>query len=280
MVPVLVEILALVQRQVLDQRLAIDPLAVLAGAADGFVALLAGGVDHIERHPGHVGDHDGAVGGLALDLGRAGIGVALGAVIACRQQAGLQIGDHIAVLGMDERQGAQFGAALERGEHLVVVDHQGALVGHEMLEGVDALLLHHLLHLVEDLLAPPGDGHVVGVIATGTAGLVVPHPQRIDQALIGCGQREVDHHGGSARERGAGAGLEIIGRVGAHEGHLQMGMRIDAAGHDIAAGGVELGVADEVGADGGDLAALDQHVGLVGQVGGDDGAVFDGCGHG
>jgi hypothetical protein len=33
--------------------------------------------------------------------------------------------------------------------------------------------------------------------------------------------------------------LEIVGRIGAHEGHFEMRMRIDAAGHDVAAGGIE-----------------------------------------
>ncbi len=48
-VPVLVEIFAFIQRQVLDQRLAIDAHALLAGAADRFMRLFAGGVDDIDR---------------------------------------------------------------------------------------------------------------------------------------------------------------------------------------------------------------------------------------
>ena len=93
------------------------------------------------------------------------------------------------------------------------------------------------------------------------------------------GQDEVHHHRGAAAERRAGAGFEIVGGIGAHEGHLEVGMRVDAAGHDVAAGGVEDAVALEAGADGGDLAVLDGDVGLVGEVGGDDGAVADDGGH-
>ncbi len=66
MVPILVEIFALIQRQVLDQRLAIDPHALLAGAADGFMGLLAGGVDDIERNARHIRQHDSAVGCFAF----------------------------------------------------------------------------------------------------------------------------------------------------------------------------------------------------------------------
>ena len=54
---------------------------------------------------------------------------------------------------MNEGQSAQCCTALEGREHLVVLDHQRALVGHEMLEGVDTAR-DHLLHLIEDRLGP------------------------------------------------------------------------------------------------------------------------------
>ena len=64
---------------------------------------------------------------------------------------------------MDQRHRAEFGAALEGGEHLVVVHHQRALIGHEVLERGDALL-HHFRHVVADLIVPIGDAHMVGII--------------------------------------------------------------------------------------------------------------------
>ena len=124
----------------LDQRLAEDAHALLPGAADRLMRLLAGDVHDIERRAGHVGDHDGAVGRLALDLGRPRIGMRLRPVVAFGQQLLLQLRDDVAVLGMDQRQRAELGAALERRVHLVVVDHQRALVGHEVLERGDALV--------------------------------------------------------------------------------------------------------------------------------------------
>ena len=140
MVPVGVLVFALVEREVLDQRLAEHAHALLAGAADRFMRLLAGDVHDIERRAGHVGDHDGAVGRLALDLGRPRIGMRLRPVIAFGQQLLLQLRDDVAILGMHQRQRAELGAALERRVHLVVVDHQRALVGHEVLERGDALV--------------------------------------------------------------------------------------------------------------------------------------------
>ena len=59
----------------LDQRLAKDPHALLPGPAYSFMRLLAGYMHHIERHTGHIGDHDRAVGRLTFDLWRTGIGV-------------------------------------------------------------------------------------------------------------------------------------------------------------------------------------------------------------
>ena len=108
-VPVRVEVFGLVERQVLDQRLAIDALAERPRPADRLVRRLAGDVDDVERHAGGVGDHDGAVGRLALDLGRPRIGVALRAGDAVRHVLVLEAGDDVAVLGMDERQGADLG---------------------------------------------------------------------------------------------------------------------------------------------------------------------------
>ncbi len=102
MVPVAVEVLGLVQRQVLDQRLAIDPLAGGAGAGDRLVRLAAGGMDDVERAADHVGDHDRPVRGLALDRRRTGVGVALRAGDAAREVVLLQSEHDVAILGVDQ----------------------------------------------------------------------------------------------------------------------------------------------------------------------------------
>ena len=54
-----------------------------------------------------------------------------------------------------------------------------------------------------------------------------------------------------------------------------MGVRVDAAGHDVAARGVEHGVALQVLADGGDHTVVDENIGRIGHIGGDDGAALD-----
>ena len=87
----------------LDQRLAVNPLAQRAGPANRLVRRLAGDVHDIERHAGRVGDHDGAVGRLALHLGRTRKSVALRPGRAGLHVFLLQAGDDVAVLGMHQR---------------------------------------------------------------------------------------------------------------------------------------------------------------------------------
>ena len=279
-VPVLVLVFAVVEHEVLHQRLAEDALARLLGAADGIMRLLAGDMHDVERAARHVGDHDGAVGGFALHFRRARVGMALGAGDAAGQEIGLHARHHVAVLGMDQRQGAELGAALEGVVELIVIDHERALVGHEMLEGVDAVGLDHGLHLVVDLRAPLGDGHVEGIVRCRLLGLVAPGLVGLEHGFAGCGNAEVDDHGGAAGEARLGAPFEIVGRDGAHEHELHVGVRIDAARHDIAAAGVDDLLARQALADGDDPAAVDQDIGALRMIVIDDGAAADEGGHG
>ena len=74
----------------------------------------------------------------------------------------------------------------------------------------------------------------------------------------------IDHHGGAARQRRLGAPFEIVGRDRAHELELEMGVRIDAARHDVAAAGIDhlgAGRRFEIGADRGDYAVAEKNVG-------------------
>ncbi len=264
----------------LDQGLAIDAHALLARAADRLVRLLAGDVHDIERHAGLVGDHDGAVRRLAFHLRRPRISVCLRPVVAFGKKLLLQEGDDIAVLGMHQRQRAELRAARERGEHLVVVHHQRTLVGHEVLEGVDALL-DHFRHLVEDLAVPPGNRHVEGVVGARLAGLLVPLLERVEQALLRRRQAEVNDHRRAAGKRGGSSGVEVVGGMGAHEGHFHVRVRIDAAGHHVTAGRIEdmVGGVIKVRADSDDLVVLHEDIGLGGEIGGDDRSAFNEFAH-
>ena len=198
MVPVRVRIHAFVEEKMLDQWLAEYPHAFLARSADGFMGLFTGNVNHIKRHAGHVGDHYRPVGGLTLDLRRSRIGMGFGPAVPFFHQLCLKLGDDIAVLSMNKRHRAKLRTALEAGIHLVVIDHKRALVGHEMLEGIDSLG-DHFWHFIEYLLTPPCDRHVEGVVGSGTGRLVVPGLYRGQQRLVGCRKAKIHDHCGAAR---------------------------------------------------------------------------------
>ena len=114
----------------------------------------------------HLRDADGAVGGLALDLRRARQRMAFGSGDALLQELLLQLEDQLAVLGMHGRRARPVRRQRRKLVHqLLVVDHDGVLVGHEVLEAVDAVLAHERAHVVAHLLVPPGDRDMEGVVA-------------------------------------------------------------------------------------------------------------------
>jgi hypothetical protein len=186
----------------------------------------------------------------------------------------LQRGDDFAVLGVDERHGAEFGAAGERGEHLLVIHHERAFVGHEMLEGRDACR-DDLGHVFTHSIVPIGDAHVVGIIGDRVLRAFLPIGERLHQGLVAVRDAEVDDHRRAAGQSRLGAAFVIVGGVRAHERHVEMGMRVDAAGQDEAVPGVERAVAPQAFADRLDGLALDQNVGLVGPVRGDNRSAFN-----
>ena len=184
---------------------------------------------------------------------------------------------------MHQRQRAEMGAARERVVELVVVDHQCALVGHEVLEGVDAVGLDDDLHLVEHLLRPRRHRHVEAVVARCPLGFAPPVLIRRQHRLPGIGEAEIHDHRGAAGQRRLGARFEIVGGDGTHERHFEMGMRIDAAGHHVAAAGVDhLGARGWIdgSGNGGNRLAIDEDVGAFRMIVVDDSTAADQDGHG
>ena len=240
MVPILVKILALIQRQKLDQRFAIDPHPLLARAPDGFMRLFTGHMHNVQRHPSRIRNRDRAVGRLALQFWRTRICMPLRPSNTQIKILLLQLCDQITVFRMHHRQRTQFGTALERREHLVVLDHQCALVSHKMLERIDAHI-DGIFHLVKDVLIPARDRHVIAdVRANLRCRLAVPFVDRILDRPVRTGQTEIDNHRGATTGRCPCSAFECLRRSRAHKGHFQMRMRVDPAGDDIGTLGVDI----------------------------------------
>ena len=99
-----------------------------------------GHVHDVERRAGDLGQADGAVGGLGLQLGRAGQRVVLRRQVAGGDRLLDQDVDHVAVLGVHHDQQPVLGGLLHGAEERGVVHLQHALVGHEQLQAGDAVL--------------------------------------------------------------------------------------------------------------------------------------------
>ena len=198
-------------------------------------------VHDVERHvAGDLGEFDRPVRGLTLQLGGPGERVELRVGVAAGDRLGDEYVDGDAVLGVHHDHRPGLGGVLHRSQDLAVVGVEDARVGHEQLEARDALVVDEVGHRLERLLVDATDDLVERVVDRAlTGGLVVPRTERILHAAARVLHGEVDDRRDAAPRRGAGAGLERVGRLGATERHLHVGVHVDAAGHDVLAGGVD-----------------------------------------
>ncbi len=100
-------------------------------------------------------------------------------------------------------------------------------------------------------------------------GLLPPDVERVAHARAARLDGEIDDGGGAAEGSGARAGFEIVGRRGAAERHVEMGVDIDAAGHHVHSCRVDhrrRGIRRNAGAHLANALAFDQNVGGVGSV--------------
>ncbi len=141
-------------------------------------------------------------------------------------------------------------------------------VGHEQLEAGDPLVVDQVGHRLQRLLVDAADDLVEAVVDRAVpGGLLVPLGEPFVHAGVGVLHGEVDDRGDPAPGRGDRAGLEVVGRDGAAERQLHVGVGVDPARDDVLAGGVDRtvgGDAERRGLAGredrGDRLAVDQHV--------------------
>lgn len=158
---------------------------------------------------------------------------------ALGHQLALQVIHQLAVLRMHGGHRAQFQAAFEAGHQGVIGGHDRVLVGHEVLETIDAVVADQLGHFFAHLLAPPSDRHVKAVVGCGLFRPAAPLVEGFQQGLLRVGDHKVDDRGGAPRQACCGATEKVFTGHGAHEGQLHVGMRVNAAGHQVLAAAVE-----------------------------------------
>lgn len=222
------------------------------------------------------------MGGLGFEEHPADLAVVAGVGLAAGQGLFDEDVDGDAVLGVHHDQPAVGGAALHGAQDLPVVAVEDARVGHEQLEGRDALP-HQEVHLLEGALVDVREDHVEGVVDGALAvGLVVPGVEALAQGVAHALDGEVDDRCGAAPGGGPGSGLERVRGRGAAERELHVGVRVDAARDDVlparvdrAAGRPGLGCRGAVRGQGRHAAVLDQDVRVEFVGGGDHQAAAD-----
>ncbi len=238
-IPIGILIDRIIDQQMPGQHLAEHALALVARARDRLQRFLAGIVHDIERHAQHLGDTDGAVGGLALHLRRARQRVAFRPCDAGCDQLLLQVEHQLAIFGMDGTDGAQLARAREAVHQNVVVGHDGAFIRHEMLEAVDAVLLGERCHVAMHAVVPPRHRHMEGIIAGRLLRPAAPFLVGGEQILLRRRNHEIDDHRGPTGHRRRRTTEEILRRHGAHEGQFHMRVRIDPARHHQLPAGID-----------------------------------------
>ena len=273
-----VAIHGIVDEQVTGQYLAVDPLSFVTGTRNRFERLSAGVVHDIQRRAQHLGDANRAIGSLALDLGRPRQRMGFGPRDALFEQLFLQAEHELAVFGMHGRYRAEFQRTRKAVHEYFVVGHDGALVRHEVLEAVDAVIANQRAHVLVDAVVPPGHGNVERIVGHRFLGPVAPLVIGLEQVLLRIRNGEVDDHRRAAREARGRARVEILGRHGAHEWQLHVRVRVDPAGHYELSARVDdrctFGCI-EIFAHGSDNAVLAQYVRPEGLFSVDDGAALD-----
>ena len=147
-----------------------------------------------------------------------------------------------------------------------------------MLESGDALG-HNFRHFGLHRVVPIGDAHVIRIVSDGLFRAHNPCRPGVHQFLSVTGNTKIHHHRRAACQSRLGAALVIIRRAGAHKRHVKMGMRVNAAGHDITALGVNDVFALQALSDRSNDLAFNQNIGLVGAIRCYNRAVFNDSRH-
>ncbi len=221
------------------EDLAENTLPFEPGPRNGLQRLPAGIVHDVERHVEDLGNANRPVGGLALDLRRPRQRVAFGSRDAFLENLLLQTEHEFAVFGMHGDNRAEIPRAIEAVNEHFIIRHDRALVGHEMFEAVDAVLAHERPHGLVHGLVPPGDGDMERIVGDRFLGPFTPLPVGFHDVLLRVRDDEVDDHRRAAGEAGRRTGIKIFAGHRAHKRQLHMSVRIDAAGHDVLAAGVD-----------------------------------------
>ena len=215
----------------------------------------------VDGGAGRLRERDGPAGRLGFARGRAGEGVELGPGFTLREGAPDENLDHPGVFGVHADEAPVSPRAQERAQDRRVIRHQAAGIGHVELERRDAFR-DQSVHFLDPCLGQVHDADVKGVVHDGLAlRFLAPGVEGPGEGLALFLGGEVDDRGRAAEDRAQGARSEVVRRPPPREGHVEMGVRVDAAGdHHEAARVDDVRRAGELGSHGRDPPPLDGDV--------------------
>jgi len=141
-----------------------------------------------------------------------------------------------AVRGNDD---TQLVCELECLIQLAIIDAERTLVRQEDLERADALL-DDLSELLLRGIVESGHAHVKRKVAGADAlGLSEPGLERLHGVVGLAGADHLDERGRAAEKCGTGGGFPSVLGVCAHEGQVDVDMRVDETGEDVLTRGID-----------------------------------------
>ncbi len=209
-------------------------------SGDRLDRLLARHVHDVQRRAGEMRELDRAVRRLALGLRRPRERVVERLGVPRGERLLDEDVDDVAVLGVHHHERAGLRRDLHRAEERLVVDHERALVGHEELVRGDALVRQRRELLERAALREIGDRHVVAHVDHLLAvRLRAPVLERLRERLSLALDDEVDVAGRAAERGRRLAGLDVVDRRRPAERHVEVRVRVDAAGKHVLPGCVD-----------------------------------------
>ena len=229
-----------VDEEVLGARLAPHVPAFLACDLNRLDGLLARHVHDVERSAGDSRQLNRPVRRLAFGLRRPRERVPVRLGVPLGQRLLHEHVDRVAVLGVHHHERAGLRGDLHRLEERLVVDHQRALVRHEELVGRDPLLGQRRELLQRSALAEIRDRHVVAHVDHLLAvRLAAPVVDRVAERRAVRLDDEVDVARRAAERRGGLPRLDVVDRRRPAERHVEVRMRVDAAGKHVLPGCID-----------------------------------------
>mmetsp|Transcript_33798 Transcript_33798/g.84817 ORF Transcript_33798/g.84817 Transcript_33798/m.84817 type:complete len:320 (-) Transcript_33798:137-1096(-) len=270
MAPVMVPAVAAINTKPRSGGLAVDPLTLAARLRNHGRGLLAHDVHDVHRRVDGVGNHDGAMGGLGLQLLWPREHMPLWARHTCIEDLLLLFVDDIAVFCVNLDESA---VLFRRGEHVVdviIAQHERTFVGHENFERVHPFLFAQHLQVLLGVLVPVGNRHVERVVTVDLGVcLLAPNVVRLKERLPLVGDNKVDQHGCPSSNSSSRTVVEVIDRHCPHEGHLAVSVGVDATWDNHFSCGINDPSTlwcSQISTNTLDDAIFDQHIGLEGSV--------------